>query len=67
MNKDFGLNSFVLSFRRFYPRHLSKELKDTIMKEVNKLDILSKLVSITTDIWMILNQPLRILMLLGKI
>ena len=49
MNKYFGLNSFVLSFRRFYPRHLSKELKDTIMKELNKLDILSKCVSITTD------------------
>jgi hypothetical protein len=41
--------STVISFRRFSGRHLSSRLKSFIIKELKKLNIETKIISITTD------------------
>lgn len=41
--------SVIISFRRFPGRHLGKRLESFIMKEIKKLNIGSKLTSVTTD------------------
>ena len=41
--------SDIISFRCFHGRHLSSRLKPFILNEIRKLNIQSKIVSITTD------------------
>ena len=45
----FNLHSILISFRRFYLRHLAIHLKNMITRELNKLNILEKIVAVTTD------------------
>jgi hypothetical protein len=46
---DCKSESSVISFRRFSGRHLSNRLKSFIIKELKKLNIETKIISITTD------------------
>ena len=48
-NKQMQYSSLVISFRRFRGRHLSKRLNAFIAREIEKLDIEVKVISITTD------------------
>lgn len=48
-DSNFELVSLVLAFKRFYGRHFSNRINNFITKEINKLNIASKLVGITTD------------------
>lgn len=41
--------SIIISFRRFYGRHLAERLRVFINREIKKLKIESKLISVTTD------------------
>jgi hypothetical protein len=46
---QFTYHSLIISFRRFYRRHLSVNLKAKIQQELDGLGILEKCVAITTD------------------
>ena len=48
-DENMKYSSAVISFRRFRGCHLAKHLNAFIMKEIEKLDITSKILSITTD------------------
>lgn len=49
LDKDYHHVSSVISFRRFCGRHLSTRLKSFLLNEIRKLNIESKIISITTD------------------
>ena len=49
LDDNFNLHSLLISFRRFYSRHLASNLKSIIIRELNKLEILEKIIAITTD------------------
>ena len=48
-NKKFDYISITLAFRRFYKRHTSLNVQEYLEKELEKLGISKKVVSITTD------------------
>ena len=47
--KDFKFNSMILSFRKFQKNHKAKNITEFINKELDRLYITDKIVSITTD------------------
>lgn len=49
VDSKFESVNLLISFRRFYKRHLSINLKDFIIKELLKLNLLEKTVSVTCD------------------
>ncbi|MBY0580649.1 MAG: hypothetical protein K2P53_03070 [Rickettsiales bacterium] len=49
LTKKFKYRSKVVCFRRFYGRQLSNRLTTFVQKEINKLEIDNKVISITTD------------------
>lgn len=48
-SNNFKFKSMVLSFRKFAKSHSANNIATFIQKELNKLNILDKIVSITTD------------------
>ena len=48
-DKKYNYYSMVISFKRFYNRHTSLNIKELIIEELNKLNILEKCVTIVTD------------------
>ena len=48
-SKNFKFNSMILSFRKFSKSHTATNISCFIEKEVKKLNIMQKVVSITTD------------------
>ncbi|CAF4459729.1 unnamed protein product, partial [Didymodactylos carnosus] len=48
-NEHFQYSSVIISFRRFRGRHLAERLRSFIIKEIDKLNIQMKIVSVTVD------------------
>jgi len=48
-DKNFDLHSMVIDFEKFPGRHFGKAIKSHLIKQLNKLNILNKIVGITTD------------------
>jgi len=49
LDSKFQPHSIRISFKRFSKQHLAKNIKEFIIKELDKLGISTKIVSITTD------------------
>jgi hypothetical protein len=49
LDDNFNFHSLVISFRRFYRRYLSDNLREKIINEMKNIGILQKCLAITTD------------------